>query len=656
MRTRVRYAAIAAAAAVATAVAITGVAVQSVSAGTPQDYPEFPYPATNYQEDNRGQYHFSSRGGWINDVNAPLYYDGVYHLYYQHNPHGLQWDTMHWGHATSTDLVHWKQQAIALEPGVHPGNLFSGGGVVDTKNVSGLKDGDKDPIIVYSGTNGVTVFYSNDGGYTFKTYDEGRPVAVPQGTSRDPKVFWHEETQRWGMVVYSDHGGNGVDFYTSENLLDWTFASRFHADWLYECPDMVAMPLDGKRNKTKWVLSDASGEYVVGDFDGTTFRTDWTGPQKFNQGQTDGGGSYYAGLTFTNMPDDRIVSMAWQPGNSGTIWTGNMTFPVEMKLRTVDGAPRVVSTPVKEIKNLRTETRTFTNRTLGAPAARSLLKDIEADTYEIDAEFRLLNNKDTRFGFRIGTGANGWYDYELTYDSAARTLNGVPMAPIDDRVKVRLLVDRGQLEIYGNDGRVYQSLNVNFDSMPGGDNVELFVDGRVHLERLTFHELGSIWGGESTLNHNLDGQWYVDSGSWSDTPGGKKGTSGGDAFYLNTQSGDNFTYEADLRLDSGVAAAITFRSNRDATRHYTANIDSGAKVVKLWRPGRDIATYPVDVQLGRTYHLKVVADGPRLRVYLDGGAEPIIDAVDDTIPSGQFGLNIFFGTAVIQNVRVGPVS
>jgi hypothetical protein len=229
------------------------------------------------------------------------------------------------------------------------------------------------------------------------------------------------------------------------------------------------------------------------------------------------------------------------------------------------------------------------------------------------------------------------------------------MAPVNGRVKLRLLVDRGQLEIFGNDGRVYKSLNVNFDSLPGGDSAQLFVTGRVQLERLTFRELGSIWSGESMLTDNLGGQWYADSGQWSDAASGKQGTSGGDAFYLNTRTGADFTYEADVRLDSGVAAAITFRANRDATTHYTANVDAAAKVVKLWRPGRDIATYPLDVRLGRTYHLTVVAQGSRLRVFLDRGATPVIDAVDDTIPAGQFGLNVFAGTAVIQNVRVGPV-
>lgn len=653
---KVRYVAVASATALLAAIGLAAVTAPAASAGTLEAYPEFPYPVTNYQEDNRGQYHFSARGGWINDINAPLYYDGVYHIYYQHNPHGLRWDTMHWGHATSTDLVHWKQKPIALEPGVHPGNLWSGGGVVDTRNSSGLGSVAKPAIIVYSGTNGVTAFYSTDGGFTFASYDGGRPVVTPAGTSRDPKVFWDAASGRWGMVVWSDSGGNGVDFYTSDNLLTWRFASRYQAGWLFECPDMVAMRLDGDPAKTRWVLSDASGEYVVGDFNGTSFATTWTQPRKLNEGQNWAEGSYYAGQTFVNMPDDRVVSMAWQGGNAGTIWTGNLTFPVEQRLVTVDGSPRVLSTPVAELDRLRTSTRTFTARTLDDGSARTLLDGIGADTYEIDAEFRPLPSTPARFGFRLGTGDNGWYDYEVAYDTATSTLDGVPMAPVNGRVRVRLLVDRGQLEIFGNDGRVYRSLNVNFDSLPGERKVQAFVTGRVQLERLAVHQLGSIWTGESMLRDNLAGQWYADSGTWSDASAGKQGTSGGDAFYLNTRTGDNFTYEADVRLDAGVAAAITFRANRDATQHYTANIDAAARVVKLWRPGRDIATYPLDVRLGRTYHIAVVAQGSRLRVYLDRGATPVIDAVDDTIASGQFGLNVFSGTATIQNVRTGPPS
>lgn len=622
------------------------------SAAAPQDdYPEFPYPVTNYQEADRGQFHFSARGGWLNDTNAPLFHDGVYHVYYQHNPHGLRWDTMHWGHATSTDLVHWKQQPIALEPGVHPGDLWSGGGVVDTHNVTGLGDGSTAPIVVYSGTNGVTVFYSLDGGYTFRTYDDGRKVVTPRGTSRDPKVFWDADRSRWGMVVWSDHGGNGADFYTSTDLLHWTFASRYRADWLFECPDMVPMPLDGDASKTRWVLSDASGEYVVGAFDGTTFRADRPGPQRLNHGEGGAGGHYYAGLTFTNMPDRRIVSMAWQGQNAGTAWTGNLTFPAELTLRTVNGLPTVVATPVAEIATLRTGTETRPARTLDPRSAATVLSGVRAETYEVEATFAV--GPDTpRFGFRLGLGDDGWSDRDVVYDPAARTLDGVPMAPVDGKVTIRLLVDRGQLEIFGNGGRVYKSLNVNFDSLPGEDTLALFADGRVRMDRLTLHHLDSIWGGESTLTDNLDGDWYPDAGTWTDTLGGKRGSATGDAFYLNTRSGTDFTYEADLTLMSGTAVALTFRADRGADRHYTANLDARAGVVKLWRPGRDIASAPLAVELGRSYHLAVVTTGSRIRVYLDHGATPVIDAVDDTIASGQFGLNVFDGTGVIRNVRL----
>lgn len=438
----------------------------------------FPYPVTDYQEENRGQFHFSSRGGWMNDVNAPLYYRGVYHLYYQHNPHGLSWDTMHWGHATSTDLVHWQQQPIALDPEVHPGDLWSGGGVVDTGNVTGLKSGDDDPIVVYSGTNGVTVFYSLDGGNTFASFADGKKVVAPDAqTSRDPKVFWDPASKQWGMVVWSDQGGNGVDFSTSSNLLDWTFASRYQADWLFECPDMVRMPFEGGH---QWVLSDAGGKYVVGDFDGKTFKSSWSGPQKINQTDTHAGGSYYAALTFANLPTDRVVSMAWQGGNKGTVWTGNATFPVEQRLKRTPDGPRVVSTPIPEIATARISTQTWKNLTLDSEGARQLLAGVRADTYELEATIDVRNA--TRFGFRLHN------DRDVVYDATTAELDGTPLKPEHGKVKLHLLVDRGQLEVFGNDGEVYQSHNFH-----SGNGVELFVDGTIRLESLELHELGSIW-------------------------------------------------------------------------------------------------------------------------------------------------------------------
>ena len=428
----------------------------------------FPYPATNYQEDNRGQFHFSSRAGWMNDVNAPLYYRGVYHLYYQHAPNSLVWDTMHWGHATSTDLVHWTQQPIALDPQVHPGDLWSGGGVVDLENVSGLKDGDHDPILVYSGTNGVTVFYSLDGGNTFLTYADGKKVVTPGGTSRDPKVFRDPVSETWGMVVWSDEGGNGVDFYTSINLLDWTFASRYSADWLFECPNLIRMPIDDDH---RWVLHAGSGQYVVGAWDGTTYHSEWTEPQRINQTETFAGAGYYAALTFENVPNGRIVSMAWQGENKGSIWTGNASVPVDLTLHHTDDGLRVFSTPIPELASLRESTQTWESLTV-----EDGVQQIPAgSTYELEATVDV--SQVTRFTLKVGR--------DVTYQD--QRLDGAELRPVNGRIKLHLLVDRDQLDVFGNDGAVYQSYNVR----PA--ELELVAEGRVVVEQLTIHQLASIW-------------------------------------------------------------------------------------------------------------------------------------------------------------------
>lgn len=736
---------------VATAALALSALTVAAAAGEVEDYPEFPYPSTNYREDNRGQFHFSSRGGWLNDVNAPLYYRGVYHLYYQHNPHGLAWDTMHWGHATSTDLVHWKQQPIALEPGVHPGDLWSGGGVVDEDNVSGLKDGEHDPIIVYSGTNGVSVFYSLDGGYTFETYDGGAPVATPGGTSRDPKVTWDEESQKWVMVVWSDAGGNGADFYSSDDLLDWEFESRYAADWLFECPDFIQM--DTPDGGTTWMLSDAQGEYVLGDYEDGVFTSDWSGPQRVNPTATGPGGTYYAALTFENMPDDRVVNMAWQGGNAGSVWTGNMTFPTEMDLvETADGL-RVRSVPIAELDRIRGASTRIEAQDLTPASAATLLDGVEADTYELTATFDLAGNLEldrllgvertqaaavgtlaaqltranaravrlkkrisqlrpkqrvlrqklrrqlrvqrrsavslvarrtaavtqvtrtrqaiatergraaaTAFGVRLHTDDDGWYDAEVAYDVEAGTLDGSPLPAGEDpdKVEMQLLVDRGQLAIFGNGGLLYRTTNPAFDSLPGGDGIDLYADGHVVLESLEVTELRSIWrnAGEPTLRTNLDGRWYAQGGSWSESAAGKKATSTGDAFYLSQATGGDFVLEGDVRIDSGQAAALTFRSNRNATGHYTVNIDAlegPTGVVKLWRPGRVISTVPYEVEVGSFHHFKVVAEGNRIRVYLDGAATPLVDATDSARTEGQFGLQAYKSTATFQNITVVPI-
>ncbi|TDV41115.1 GH32 C-terminal domain-containing protein [Actinophytocola oryzae] len=617
-------------------------------AGDLTDYPEFPYPPTNYDEPFRGQFHFSPRAGWMNDPNGSFYYRGRYHLFYQHNPHGLAWATMHWGHAVSTDLVHWTQKPIALEPGVHAGDLWSGNGIVDTNNVTGLKSGTDDPILLFSGTGGVTVHYSLDGARTFQTYGGGREVVDTPGVeSRDPKVFWHAPSRRYVMVLYVKDGRDGANFYTSTDLLHWEFRSRFVADWMFECPDMYQLPVDGNPANTRWVLSAArDNSYVLGDFDGTTFTpTSPVGREDFGGGYAES--PFYASQTFTGDPAGRVVQTAWQGGNRGGTWTGNLTFPAQLGLRTFPDGVRLTREPVGELASLRRDPFSLGAQTL-RPGTNPL-SGLRADTYELTAEFDVNGATAAKFGFRLHTRANGGYDREVAYDRAAGTLYGAPLAPVNGRVRMRVLVDRGQLEIFAGDGRFSFSDNVYFDSASQG--ISLFTEGGdVRLVSLGFNRLDKAWGtGQSTLDGNLAGPWTASNGTWTDTAAGKQGTAAGDAFYLSSSSAADFSYEGDVRVDNGVAAALSFRAGPSG--QYTVNVDTTG-VVKLWRPGRDIASYATPVSAGRTYHLKVVAAGSRFQVFLDRSALPVIDATDTAYPSGRLGVNLFNGQATFNNLQV----
>ncbi|GAB2553323.1 hypothetical protein [Kribbella endophytica] len=432
-----------------------------------------------YDEPNRGQVHFSPRAGWMNDPNGLLHYRGTYHFYFQHAPDSLVWDTMHWGHATSPDLVHWTQQANALEPATHPGDLWSGGGVVDLGNTSGLKDGDEDPILVFSGTQGVRMFYSLDGGYTFTPYDDGRVIAQPSGReSRDPKVVWHAPTATWAMVVWSDAEGNGVDVFVSPDLLVWERTGRYVADWFFECPDFTPMELDGE---TMWVLRDARGSYVVGEFDGRTFSTPWTEAQTITRNPGPAAGDYYAAQSFENLPDGRVVTMGWQGRNKGSVWTGNASFPVQQRLVQTPEGPRLLSEPVEELSSLRESTVAW-GPTLFAPG-NTLLGS--GRTFELEATFDLAASQARTFTLRLR-------GHDLVYDVQAGQLDGydVPVAP-DGTLTLRLLVDRGQLAIFS--GLSYICLNVDFDSEAAGDEIELVTDGPLQVQTLALHQLESSW-------------------------------------------------------------------------------------------------------------------------------------------------------------------
>ena len=320
----------------------------------------------------RPSYHHTPSYGWMNDPNGMFYKDGIYHLCYQYNPYGSKWGNMHWGHAISRDLIHWKEvePTIARDP---MGHIFSGSAVIDK---DGTANYGKDAIVALytsaSDKNGQIqcMAYSTDGGYTFHKYS-GNPVLTPfDGLKdfRDPKVFWYAPLKKWYMIVSAD---KEMRFYSSPDLKKWTYVSAFGRGYgaqpnQFECPDFFQLPVDGNPNKKKWVMivninpgclfGGSATEYFIGDFDGKNFVCD-SKPSvaKF----LDYGKDHYATVTFSGV-QDRVLGIAWmsnwQYANVTPIrqYRGANTLPREFKLFTgKDVQIYMSSNVVPEVARLR---------------------------------------------------------------------------------------------------------------------------------------------------------------------------------------------------------------------------------------------------------------------------------------------------------------
>ena len=259
-----------------------------------------------YQETYRPQFHFSAKENWLNDPNGLVYYKDEYHLFFQHNPTGIDWGNMTWGHAVSTDLLHWKQLPNAIEPD-DLGTIFSGSAVVDWNNTSGFQTGTEKVLVAFYTSAGdyaaekkaftQSIAYSNDRGRTWTKYEGNPVIGHIEGHNRDPKVIWHEPTQRWVMALYLD--GNKFALLGSTNLKEWAPLCEIEMPGVTECPDLFELPVDGNPENMKWVFWGGNGNYVIGSFDGTNF-TKETEPL-----QSEWGRNGYAGQTWSDIPGGR---------------------------------------------------------------------------------------------------------------------------------------------------------------------------------------------------------------------------------------------------------------------------------------------------------------------------------------------------------------
>ena len=436
-----------------------------------------------FSERYRPQFHFTAQRHWLNDPNGCLYFDGVYHLFFQHNPEANEWGNMTWGHAVSPDLVHWTQRANAIRP-YDGGTIFSGSAVVDHSNSAGFARG-KETALVALFTHarppfGQALAFSVDEGLTWQLYNDGHPVVPNQGldpTERDPKVFWHQATQRWVMVLWVKE--DTVRLFTSPDLKRWTHASDFIGRGFYECPDLFELPVDGDREHTKWVLHDAKLDYWIGSFDGRRF-TPEAGPFRGDHGL-----NFYAAQSWDNTPGRRI-QIAWMRGGQypGMPFNQQMSFPCELTLRTVAAGVRLCRSPVDEIARLYDGQFVLKNATL-APNENPLA-GISGELFDIEMDLR--PNHASELGLRL-------HGETVAYKGGRISCLGrsAPLSPADGRIRLRLLVDRTSLELFANDGEV--SMTSCFLPRASETNLELYASGgTARVNHLQVRQLRSSWG------------------------------------------------------------------------------------------------------------------------------------------------------------------
>lgn len=435
----------------------------------------------DYRERYRPQFHFTARKGWINDPNGCVFHNGEYHLFFQHNPAGLEWGNITWGHAVSRDLIHWHQLPDAIKP-YKGGFIFSGSAVVDLENMSGLGREDIVPLVaVFTHAKkpfGQAIAYSLDNGRIWDLFKGGRHVVPNQGLDdgeRDPKVFWHHSSKRWVMVLWVQKGR--LRFFTSLDLKQWTHASDFFSEGFYECPDIFALPLDGNTENMKWIITDASYNYLVGSFNGTHFLPETT-PAKGDYGH-----NFYAAQVWNNTIG-RIVQIGWMRGGKfpGMMFNQQMSFPCELFLRTTSNGIRLCRMPVREIENLRLFAESFPARIL--KNGEKLSTDRRGDLFDITAEIETTPNAE----FLIGL-----YNMEIVFNDKVISILGQEISVEGtDIIDLRILVDRASIEIYLNKGEIC----VSSCFMPSEEDttIELHVKkGEVKISSITAYTLCSTW-------------------------------------------------------------------------------------------------------------------------------------------------------------------
>ncbi|MFV8373702.1 glycoside hydrolase family 32 protein [Flavobacterium sp. LB1P71] len=482
-----------------------------------------------YKEPFRPQFHFSPEKNWMNDPNGMVYYKGVYHLFYQYYPNDIVWGPMHWGHATSTDLIHWKHKNIALYPD-KLGLIFSGSAIMDLNNSSGLGTKANPPMIaIFTYHNmdgektGKTNFqtqglaYSLDEGDTWSKY-EGNPILGNSGLKdfRDPKVFWNTETNLWNLVLVA---GDHAQFYSSKNLITWIFESEFGKNHgahggVWECPDIFKLKV-ANSNEEKWVLlisinpgapNGGSGtQYFIGNFDGKTFYT----TQKETK-WIDYGADNYAGVTYNDAPNDKRIFIGWMSNwlyarNTPTKnWRSAMTLPRELSLEKLGVNYILKSIPVEQLKKQMISE--FSKEKIDITANQTVTikhNNLNQSEIKFKAQSKNLklifsnNTKDslvidydaTQKTFSIDRRHSGIVNFEENFGKKIHKTS-IPNI-VSETIDYRILLDWSSIEIFLNEG-IYSFTEQIFPKKPY-TVLHIQSNQDQEIKTITINKIKEIW-------------------------------------------------------------------------------------------------------------------------------------------------------------------
>lgn len=468
------------------------------------------HQASIQKEQHRPQIHFTPREKWMNDPNGMVYHKGLYHLFYQYYPDSTVWGPMHWGHATSKDLIYWQHQPVALYPD-SLGYIFSGSAVVDANNSSGFGKNGKVPLVAIfthhdpkgekAGRDDFqyqSIAYSLDEGKTWEKY-EGNPVLKNPGIRdfRDPKVLWHQQTKNWIMTLATK---DRVTFYSSTNLREWKKESEFgekvgaHGG-VWECPDLISLDYEGRK---VWVLivsinpggpnGGSATQYFTGSFDGKTFT-----PFQTDTRWVDYGPDNYAGVTFANT-GKRTIFMGWMSNWQYATqvptenWRSAMTIPRELAIKKVGEKYLLCSKPVVELNSITGAPANVGKSLKGAitGAAKMSLKMNNITSFSITLSNTLgqkviIGYDEASNNYFMDRSASGKVSFEKGFAGKHTS----PRQTSVQRLDLTLVIDNASVELFADDGLTAMTQIFFPDKVYSKFEVQIPDNAKVHSFRVS---------------------------------------------------------------------------------------------------------------------------------------------------------------------------